>query len=70
MYKINTDELNNLKYREQYKPRSKRQYIFLIDVSKPEMSVSDANRWKKKARAMADYVFTNHVEDTDRISIT
>lgn len=44
--------------------------MFLIDVSKPEMSNEDVSQWKKKARAMAEHIFNTQVENTDRVSIT
>lgn len=45
----------------QYKPRGKREYVFLIDVSKPEMSNEDVSQWKKKARAMAEHILNTQV---------
>jgi len=44
--------------------------VFLIDVSKPEMSNEDVSQWKKKARSMAEHIFNTQVENTDRVSIT
>lgn len=48
----------------------KREYIFLIDVSKPGLDAREVSIWKKKARAAAEYILNTHVGEDDRVSIT
>ena len=59
-----------MKYNEQYKKRSEREYIFLIDVSNPQqMDNTDIKNWKKNAREQAETIFNKYIRADDRISI-
>jgi len=66
---IKTEEIEKLRFTHQYRPRTDREYIFLMDVGKPEMGVQQINDWKRKAREMADHIFNKLVKGNDRISI-
>ena len=69
MYKVDASGLSQFKFLQQNKPRGKREYIFLVDVSNPNMSKKDIKDWKKKCRSIAENIFDNLIKPDDRIAI-
>lgn len=60
-----------MKFMDQYKNRTEKEFIFMIDVGKPSsMNLSQINSWKKSARKMGEHIFNRHIQATDRMSIT
>ena len=45
--KIDGSCLKNFKFTYQHKPRVDREYIFMIDVSNPELTIDEMKKWKK-----------------------
>lgn len=47
-----------------------KEFIFMCDISNPQMSRDDFADWKSKSRKMAEFIFDRFIQPKDRIGIS